>query len=58
MARVVVDVMLEPEILDRRDRRCSAHCPVSASRESRTFVRERFELEVEGPVDDAALARS
>ena len=58
MARVVVDVMLKPEILDPQGQAVQRALPrlgfqgISDVRQGK-----RFELEVEGPVDDAALAR-
>jgi phosphoribosylformylglycinamidine synthase subunit PurS len=58
VARVVVDVMLKPEIHDPQ-----GEAVLSASRRlgfgDVASVRQgkRFELEVDGPVDDAALAR-
>lgn len=58
MARVVVDVMLKPEILDPQGQAVQGALPrlgfagVSSVRQGK-----RFELELEGPVDEAALAR-
>lgn len=58
MARVVVDVMLKPEILDPQGQAVQRALPrlgfdgISGVRQGK-----RFELEVEGPVDEAALAR-
>ncbi|TDD08721.1 phosphoribosylformylglycinamidine synthase subunit PurS [Nonomuraea deserti] len=57
MARVIVDVMLKPEILDPQGQAIARALPrlgfsgVAAVRQGK-----RFELEVEGPADDAALA--
>ena len=57
MARVIVDVMLKPEIHDPQ-----GEAVLSASRRlgfgSVTGVRQgkRFELEIDGPADAAALA--
>ena len=57
MARVIVDVMLKPEIHDPQ-----GEAVLSASRRlgfgSVTGVRQgkRFELEINGPADGAALA--
>ncbi|WP_326807942.1 MULTISPECIES: phosphoribosylformylglycinamidine synthase subunit PurS [unclassified Streptomyces] len=58
MARVVVDVMLKPEILDPQGQAVHRALP-RLGFEGISDVRQgkRFELEVEGPVDRAALAR-
>jgi phosphoribosylformylglycinamidine synthase len=58
VARVVVDVMLKPEILDPQGQAVQRALP-RLGFEGISDVRQgkRFELEVEGPVDDAALAR-
>ncbi|GAA3655262.1 phosphoribosylformylglycinamidine synthase subunit PurS [Nonomuraea antimicrobica] len=56
MARVIVDVMLKPEILDPQGQAIARALPrlgfsgVSAVRQGK-----RFELELEGPADEAAL---
>ena len=57
MARVVVDVMLKPEILDPQGKAIQG----ALGRMGFTGVSEvrqgkRFEVEVDGPVDDAKLA--
>jgi phosphoribosylformylglycinamidine synthase subunit PurS len=58
VARVVVDVMLKPEILDPQGQAVQRALPrlgfqgISDVRQGK-----RFELEVDGPVDDTALAR-
>ena len=57
MARVVVDVMLKSEILDPQGKaveRAADRLGYSTI----TSVRQgkRFELQIDGPVDDAALA--
>ena len=58
MARVVVDVMLKPEILDPQGQAVQRALPrlgfdgISDVRQGK-----RFEREVDGPVDEAALAR-
>ena len=58
MARVVVDVMLKPEILDPQGQAVQRALPrlgfqgISDVRQGK-----RFELEVDGPVDEAALVR-
>ncbi|MFI7137672.1 phosphoribosylformylglycinamidine synthase subunit PurS [Streptomyces massasporeus] len=58
MARVVVDVMLKPEILDPQGQAVQRALP-RLGFEGVSDVRQgkRFELEVDGPVDEAALAR-
>ncbi|MEU2083083.1 phosphoribosylformylglycinamidine synthase subunit PurS [Streptomyces albus] len=58
MARVVVDVMLKPEILDPQGQAVQRALP-RLGFDGITDVRQgkRFELEVEGPVDGDALAR-
>ena len=57
MARVVVDVMLKPEILDPQGKAVHGALP-RLGLEGVTDVRQgkRFELEVEGELTDAALA--
>lgn len=56
MARVVVDVMLKPEILDPQGQAIARKLPqlgfegVSAVRQGK-----RFEIEWDGPADEAAL---
>ncbi|WP_069813912.1 phosphoribosylformylglycinamidine synthase subunit PurS [Streptomyces sp. TP-A0874] len=58
MARVVVDVMLKPEILDPQGQAVQRALPgLGFQGVSQVRQGKRFELEVEGPVDDAALAR-
>jgi len=58
MARVVVDVMLKPEILDPQGQAVNRALP-RLGFDGVVDVRQgkRFEVELEGPVDDAALAR-
>ena len=57
MARVIVDVMLKPEILDPPGQAVARALPrlgfsgVSAVRQGK-----RFELELDGPADEAAIA--
>jgi len=57
VARVIVDVMLKPEILDPQGQAIARALPrlgfsgVSAVRQGK-----RFEIELEGPADEAALA--
>jgi phosphoribosylformylglycinamidine synthase subunit PurS len=56
MARVVVDVMLKPEILDPQGQAIARKLPqmgfagITAVRQGK-----RFELELEGPADEATL---
>lgn len=56
MARVIVDVMLKPEILDPQGQAIARALPrlgfsgVSAVRQGK-----RFEIELDGPADEAAL---
>ncbi len=58
MARVVVDVMLKPEILDPQGQAVQRALP-RLGFEGISDVRQgkRFELEVDGPVDDIVLTR-
>ncbi len=58
MARVVVDVMLKPEILDPQGQAVHGALP-RLGFEGVSTVRQgkRFELELDGPADEAALAR-
>ena len=57
MARVIVDVMLKPEILDPQGQAIARALPrlgfsgVSAVRQGK-----RFEVDLEGPADEVALA--
>ncbi|MER5420275.1 phosphoribosylformylglycinamidine synthase subunit PurS [Streptosporangium roseum] len=57
MARVIVDVMLKPEILDAQGQAIARALPrlgfsgVSAVRQGK-----RFEVDLEGPADEAALS--
>lgn len=57
MARVVVDVMPRPEILDPQGQSIASALP-RLGFHGVTSVRQgkRFEIELEGPADDAALA--
>ena len=58
MARVVVDVMLKPEILDPQGQAIVGalgrlgHSDVASVRQGK-----HFEIELAGPLDDAAMAR-
>jgi phosphoribosylformylglycinamidine synthase PurS subunit len=58
VARVVVDVMLKPEILDPQGQAVQRALP-RLGFEGISDVRQgkRFELEVDGAVDDAVLTR-
>jgi phosphoribosylformylglycinamidine synthase len=58
MARVVVDVMLKPEILDPQGQAVHRALP-RLGFDGIVDVRQgkRFEVELEGPADEAALAR-
>ncbi|MFC6880477.1 MULTISPECIES: phosphoribosylformylglycinamidine synthase subunit PurS [Actinomadura] len=59
MARVVVDVMLKPEILDPQGQAIARKLP-QLGYEGVASVRQgkRFELELDGPADEAALDRA
>ncbi|MBW8482058.1 phosphoribosylformylglycinamidine synthase subunit PurS [Actinomadura parmotrematis] len=58
MARVVVDVMLKPEILDPQGRAIAQKLP-QLGFDGVTAVRQgkRFEVEIDGEADEAALDR-
>jgi phosphoribosylformylglycinamidine synthase len=58
MARVVVDVMLKPEILDPQGQAVNRALP-RLGFDGVVDVRQgkRFEVELDGPADEAALAR-
>lgn len=58
MARVTVDVMLKPEILDPQGQAILSALP-HLGFEGVTSVRQgkHFEIEVDGPLDDATLDR-
>lgn len=57
MARVIVDVTLKPEILDPQGQAILAALP-QLGFSGVTGVRQgkRFEIDIDGPADDAALA--
>ncbi|GAA0406100.1 phosphoribosylformylglycinamidine synthase subunit PurS [Microbispora corallina] len=57
MARVIVDVMLKPEILDPQGQAIARALP-RLGFSGVTGVRQgkRFELELDGPADEAALS--
>ncbi|MWK34884.1 phosphoribosylformylglycinamidine synthase subunit PurS [Actinomadura sp. J1-007] len=59
VARVVVDVMLKPEILDPQGQAIARKLP-QLGYEGVASVRQgkRFELELDGPADEAALDRA
>ena len=58
MARVVVDVMLKPEILDPQGQAVQRALPrLGFAGISDVRQGKRFELEVDGPVDGPALDR-
>lgn len=57
MARVIVDVMLKPEILDPQGQAVARALPrLGFSGVSSVRQGKRFEVELEGPADEAALA--
>ena len=58
MAKIVVDVMLKPEILDPQGQAIARKLPQMGF-EGVTSVRQgkRFEIELDGPADEAALER-
>ncbi|GAA3730703.1 phosphoribosylformylglycinamidine synthase subunit PurS [Salinactinospora qingdaonensis] len=57
MARVIVDVMLKPEILDPQGQAIVGACQrLGFSGVSHVRQGKRFEVDVEGEVDDAKLA--
>ena len=58
MARVVVDVMLKPELLDPQGQALAkALDRLGYTGITRVRQGKRFELEIDGDVDDAALAQ-
>ncbi|GGQ24154.1 phosphoribosylformylglycinamidine synthase subunit PurS [Streptosporangium pseudovulgare] len=57
MARVIVDVMLKPEILDAQGQAIARALPrLGFSGVASVRQGKRFEVELDGPADDAALA--
>ncbi|MFI7616254.1 phosphoribosylformylglycinamidine synthase subunit PurS [Nonomuraea terrae] len=57
MARVIVDVMLKPEILDPQGQAIARALPrLGFSGVSSVRQGKRFEIELEGAADEAALA--
>jgi len=57
VARVIVDVMLKPEILDPQGQAIARALPrLGFSGVSEVRQGKRFELELDGPADEAALS--
>jgi phosphoribosylformylglycinamidine synthase len=57
VARVIVDVMLKPEILDPQGQAIARALPrLGFSGVTEVRQGKRFEVEIEGPADEAALA--
>jgi phosphoribosylformylglycinamidine synthase len=57
VARVIVDVMLKPEILDPQGQAIARALPrLGFSRVADVRQGKRFEVELDGPADEAALA--
>ncbi|MGW5265074.1 phosphoribosylformylglycinamidine synthase subunit PurS [Microbispora sp. NPDC004025] len=57
MARVIVDVMLKPEILDPQGQAIARALPrLGFSGVAGVRQGKRFELELDGPADEAALS--
>lgn len=57
MARVIVDVMLKPEILDPQGQAIARALPrLGFSGVSSVRQGKRFELELDGPADEAAIS--
>jgi phosphoribosylformylglycinamidine synthase PurS subunit len=57
VARVIVDVMLKPEILDPQGQAIARALPrLGFSGFSAVRQGKRFELELDGPADEAALS--
>ncbi|MEV7808929.1 phosphoribosylformylglycinamidine synthase subunit PurS [Microbispora sp. NPDC088329] len=57
MARVIVDVMLKPEILDPQGQAIARALPrLGFSGVSSVRQGKRFEVELDGPADEAALS--
>ncbi|NUW43963.1 phosphoribosylformylglycinamidine synthase subunit PurS [Nonomuraea rhodomycinica] len=57
MARVIVDVMLKPEILDPQGQAIARALPrLGFSGVSEVRQGKRFEIELDGPADETALA--
>ncbi|MEV6981675.1 phosphoribosylformylglycinamidine synthase subunit PurS [Sphaerisporangium sp. NPDC051017] len=57
MARVIVDVMLKPEILDPQGQAIARALPrLGFSGVTEVRQGKRFEVELDGPADEAALA--
>lgn len=59
MARIVVDVMLKPEILDPQGKAIAHELPrIGLSNFTDVRQGKRFELAVDGPVTDELLAQA
>lgn len=59
MARIVVDVMLKPEILDPQGKAIAHELPrIGLSNFTDVRQGKRFELTVDGPVTDELLAQA
>ncbi|GGO60408.1 phosphoribosylformylglycinamidine synthase subunit PurS [Nonomuraea cavernae] len=57
MARVIVDVMLKPEILDPQGQAIARALPrLGFSGVAEVRQGKRFEIELDGPADEAAIA--
>ncbi|MCW2878110.1 MAG: phosphoribosylformylglycinamidine synthase subunit PurS [Sphaerisporangium sp.] len=57
MARVIVDVMLKPEILDPQGQAIARALPrLGFSGVTEVRQGKRFEVEIDGPADEAAIA--
>lgn len=57
MARVIVDVMLKPEILDPQGQAIARALPrLGFSGVSEVRQGKRFEIELDGPADEEAIA--
>ncbi|WP_205315109.1 phosphoribosylformylglycinamidine synthase subunit PurS [Nonomuraea lactucae] len=57
MARVIVDVMLKPEILDPQGQAIARALPrLGFSGVSEVRQGKRFEIELDGPADEAAVS--
>jgi phosphoribosylformylglycinamidine synthase subunit PurS len=57
VARVIVDVMLKPEILDPQGQAIARALPrLGFSKVTEVRQGKRFEVEIDGPADEAAIA--
>ncbi|MBO3750468.1 phosphoribosylformylglycinamidine synthase subunit PurS [Streptosporangiaceae bacterium NEAU-GS5] len=58
MARVIVDVMLKPEILDPQGQAIARALPrLGFSRVADVRQGKRFEIEIDGPADEAEITK-